>query len=230
MFFLFVTVGVISPPRIGSFEFRGTTSENPEVTMSELRQYYPLAKGNSWTYILSAPGLEKPEKTTWHVDNTFKDAKGTTVFVVFPSPAKSDDDIMNLTVDSSGIFDRVGETYLLKSPLKKGDEWDYPKDKLYFRAMELHVPCSAGNLKFSDCILVEKRETEIHLRTVIAYARGVGPVTFEVTKFNEQNSKLPESPVSILTLVSYKLSRMAANVGDGDRRDVFRCGDARNVF
>ncbi len=32
--------------------------------------YFPLAKGNSWTYSVSRPGSEKSDMVTWHVMQT----------------------------------------------------------------------------------------------------------------------------------------------------------------
>jgi hypothetical protein len=170
-------------------------------------QYYPLAAGNSWTYTIIAPSLKKPKKVIWHVDRVLTDEKTNEIYVVAPTPMETDDQTMNLTVDASGVFDRVGEFYLFKFPLNQGDRWGTPGIEEHFLVKDVHVPCAVGRFKFDDCLVIENRDTHIHMRTLTTYAKGVGPIKYEYTNYSEEDPKKSESRVSLVTLLSYRISR-----------------------
>lgn len=174
-------------------------------------RYYPLAKGNYWTYGIDAPNLQGSKKVTWQVDRVVEGRGDLKIYVVIPRPAETDDQVMNLVIRSDGVFDQAGDFYLMKFPMKMSEEWSYPAIESYYRVLNVHAPCSSGRFSFDDCLVVENRDVRAQIRTITTYAKGVGPIKYTYTKYSGLDPKSADTPISTVTLAAYKLSDMSAH-------------------
>jgi len=154
---------------------------HPQEVQKRWAEYYPLAKGNSWTY--SVTGKSKAQTVVWKVVNVQADALGP-IFVEWPSPSPSDDSGMNLQYSQEGLRELVDDFFVLKFPLNKGNSWKVDRDgqDRQFVVASEGEQCEVGKLKFTSCAVVRDDDRKAKLRIVTTYAYSVGPVRYEYYK------------------------------------------------
>jgi hypothetical protein len=137
---------------------------------SELREYYPLAVGNRWTYEMDFMGSprEQTVEITSQRGGYFQDTQNG-----------------QLAVDAYGLRDQ--KRYLLRHPLEVGKGWTNVvsvSSVERYQITGVQVPCEAPAGKFDDCVQVESRNRVNDKTTLLnemTFARGVGLVTVKVT-------------------------------------------------
>ena len=168
-------------------------------------QYYPLAKGNRWTYRVRALGKAGASTVEWRVTSKKGSQEGE-VYQVWPSPMESDDEAMVLLASTTGIEETTARLLILKSHIADGETWISAKTSWSaphkFHILSAHEPCRVGPVASDDCVRVEDEDNDLHRRTVTTYAKGVGPVRYEY--FRGASPGRP--PVQLVELISYKLS------------------------
>jgi len=174
------------------------TSSNPQEQSKRWAEYYPLAKGNSWTY--SVTGKPKARPVVWKVVNVQANESGP-IFAVWPTPSLSDDSGMNLQFSSEGLREVTDDFFVLRFPLKKGNTWSTGRGREFIVVSE-GEQCVLAKLNFPRCAIDRDDDKTARLRTVTTYAYGVGPVRYEYFKID---GSLVSVPTHKLELVSYSV-------------------------
>lgn len=173
-----------------------TTQEGPAKTAHSLKDYYPLAVGNSWTYVIKPAPPERAQATVELVseENGFyrMNVGG------------------QIAARSTSVTDGVRD--MLREPLEVGNEWvAVPEasevERYKIVSTDAVVKTPAG--RFRDCIKVEMT-TDIRSRDGQkgrlvgrwSYAPGIGPIHFvQVVELGDQ---LPKKNIEYV-LVGYKI-------------------------
>ena len=163
-------------------------------------RYYPLAVGNTWQYSVISEG--KGSKTSWRVVNKTSNAAGT-VFAVWPSPAEADDEGMQLQITPDGLLELSANFYVLRFPIKKGENWKPKEHDRQFSVLSEGDPCTVGKFAFHRCAVVQDDDKEANLRTVTTYAYDVGPVRYEYYK--RGSTRFEGGATQTLKIISYSL-------------------------
>lgn len=212
-----LTIACLAVSRVGAEQ--ASNSSPP----SAWKEYYPLAVGNSWTYSVHERGKEQPGSVKWEVTAVQSDPKtGGPVYIVIPTPREEPgEDFKALLFAEDGLKDvgvdpEVDTIYLLKFPIRKGRDWtlsspgsaQVQKPNMHWRVLSVNEPCMAGSHSFADCVVVEEIDEEeiyenVGLRTVVTYARHVGPVKYVYYRVGEEE----DLPMSSVELASYCLSQ-----------------------
>jgi hypothetical protein len=171
--------------------------------------YYPLAAGNSWQYTVHPAARGKRDsKIVWRVTKIDPANSGRVIYQVWPTPMQADDEAMQLTVSELGLEDVSSRTLVLKSTLSSGEHWlgaansRTRQSRQSFKVTSVGRLCSAGSIRFQDCVVVEELDPGTQMRTVTTYARGVGPVEYRYFRLRPNAS---EEPLQTVTLDSYKI-------------------------
>jgi hypothetical protein len=162
-----------------------------QVQDASLRQHYPLAVGNEWTYEASGLGGQKKRET-------IKIVRQEGAWFV-------DDHGGRLRIDSEGLRD--ADQYLLRPPLQTGTKWSAVKDLVVQRfeivAADASEVTPAGT--FLHCVTVRNEQPvgsqKAKFVTEWSYAPGVGLVRMR-TQVDDGDKTVPQ--VS-LALVEYRL-------------------------
>ena len=163
--------------------------------------YYPLSKGNTWEYAITNKTAEKLRQT-WKVVNLSSTSRGP-VFAVWPTPAESDDDGMQLQFTREGLKELGNDFYILRFPLLKGSSWGVDRHQRVFTVVSEGEPCAVGKYKFSECAVIQDDDREARLRTVTTYAFGAGPVRYEY--FRLKGGQADNQPTQTLEVLSYSV-------------------------
>jgi len=165
--------------------------------------YYPLAKDNTWKYTLTHEGAKKPQEfVTWKVLNLSRNSQGT-VFAVWPTPADSDDDGMQLQFTDEGLKELANDFYLLRFPLLKGSTWSADHRNRVFTVLSEGEPCTVGKREFRECAVIQDDDHEAKLRTTTTYAFGAGPVRYEYRRL--EDGKAESQATQKMEMVSYSV-------------------------
>jgi len=165
--------------------------------------YYPLAVGNRWTFKIVLADGSKSDTVTWYISRVWK-AGGKKMCAILPKPMAADDELRNYQADSSGVFDTLSESYVLKFPLKQYNQWSDSRSDSSAAVLQVNVPCESGNFKFADCLVVERDEKDRNnaaARTIAFYAKHIGPVKYVHSKFPDGTEHL----LDVLVLQSYSV-------------------------
>jgi hypothetical protein len=189
--------------------FSALFSARPAATAGS--EYYPLAKGSRWTYRVSKIGSPKWTIVTWKITQSTGDARGT-AFQVWPTPMQSDDEAMELLDTSDGVKLLNDNRFLLKNPVRPGDNWKVEYESALlgkkvshsFTVVSVAAPCRVGNFRFSDCAIIEENDEGLNLRTLTTYARGIGPVEYRYHRLDASDKN--RDPIQTVVIVSYKLA------------------------
>jgi len=199
-----ITTARYSPSDFGSLleliAFAGEPAK--EAGSDQGSEYYPLAKGNVWTYRVETGSKGGSSTVEWRVTSTEMFEEGMD-YEVWPTPSDDDDDAMLLHVSPEGIEDTDDGVLILTSPVTPSGSWtsgDTPPRT--FHILSLGQPCSAGPVGSHDCVTVEEQDGAIHLRIVTTYAKGIGPIRYEYFRQNAPGA----GAVETVELVSYHLS------------------------
>ena len=174
---------------------------------TEWKEYYPLAVGYTWRYALSSPERHQNETIVWKVVNRASNEKGE-VFAVWPTPADTDDEGMQLQVTSAGLVEVDHNFYLLQFPVTKARQWTAGASRRFYVVSE-GEPCVSGKLSFKRCAIVRDDDQELHLRTLTTYAYGIGPVKYEYFKMNSGGTE--SQPTQMLTILSYSFKQSTSD-------------------
>ena len=165
--------------------------------------YYPLAMGNSWKYsVISQRESAKTEFVTWKVINETRNASGA-VFAVWPSPLEADDEGLQLQITQEGLLELGNNFYVLRSPVKKGQEWNANSNNRTFSVIDEGGECMIGKFSFHRCAVIQDDDLEANLRTVTTYVYDVGPVSYEYYKRNGRDFE--KQPTRIVRILSYSV-------------------------
>jgi hypothetical protein len=171
--------------------------------------YYPLAKGNTWTYRVRSASGAQSSTVKWRVTSVKPSREGI-VYQVWPTRSDSDDEAMVLLTSAEGIEELSSHVFVLKSSLSSGEKWASEKTSdsppRFFEILAVHQPCRAGPISSDDCVTVEDKDETIHLRTVTTYARGIGPIRYTYFRTNAAPAS-HAIPSSTVELLSYHLVR-----------------------
>ena len=181
------------------------TFSRPQELTKRWADYYPLAKGNSWTY--SVTGKSKARTVVWKVVNVQANASGP-IFAVWPTPLPADDSGMNLQFSPEGLRELSDDFFVLRFPLKKGSTWSNEQDREFVVVSE-GQQCVVGKLNFRMCAVVRDDDKTAKLRTMTTYAYGVGPVRYEYYKL--VSGGFASEATQQLELVSYSVMPSAAD-------------------
>jgi hypothetical protein len=164
--------------------------------------YYPLAKGNSWTYQVRNASTSRVSTVEWRVTSADKTKEGI-VYQVWPTPADSDDEAMTLQVSPSGLQEVSSGVLIPKLPIAAGDSWTSadPAHHRRFKILLAGQPCHSGIIESGDCISVQDDDDRLRFRTVTTYARGIGPIRYEYFEKDGKSGR----PSQTVELLSYPL-------------------------
>jgi hypothetical protein len=202
----------LAPTCLAMWLLAPTLGSPPQRQGKSWNLYYPLAKDNTWRYTLIHKNANKPQEfVTWRVLNSSSNSQGT-VFAVWPIPAESDDEGMQLQFTHEGLKEVGNDFYVLRFPLNKGANWSSNSHGRVFTVLSEGEPCAVGTHKFSECTVIQDDDHGAKLRTLTTYAFGVGPVryeyhglegggaenqatqTMEIVSYSIKPSSLPKSP------------------------------------
>jgi hypothetical protein len=165
--------------------------------------YYPLSKDNTWRYIVAKKTAEKPRQfVSWRVLNLSRNSEGP-VFAVWPTPAESDDDGMQLQFTDEGLKELGNDFYVLRFPLVRGSKWSVDRQERVFTVLSEGEPCAVGKYKFSECAVIQDDDREAKLRTLTTYAFGVGPVRYEYRRLD--GGEAETQATQTMEIVSYSV-------------------------
>ncbi|HYH97562.1 hypothetical protein [Hyalangium sp.] len=172
----------------------GCASSKPAVDetprdSARLGDYYPLAVGNSWSYLVNGRGDKRVDvQILKEEDGFFHDSQGG-----------------QLMVDSFGIRDQ--KRYLLRGPVEPGRTWTNVvsvSSTERYQILQAGVSCESRAGVFQDCVQVEGRnrvDAETTLINTFTFAPGVGLVRIQVEA--ERNGQ--RIPQTWLELTSYQV-------------------------
>ncbi len=143
--------------------------------------YYPLAVGNHWTYVVNFLGdrRERRVEIIAHRDGYYLDNEGG-----------------QLTVDGLGVRDQ--KRYLLREPMQVGASWTNvvsASSVEHYRISEFGHPCQVPAGTFENCVRVESRNRMDEQRTLmneLTFAPSVGIVRIELT-LESGGKRVPQS-------------------------------------
>jgi len=168
------------------------------------RSYYPLAKGNVWTYeVVGSDAKTNSTTVDWKVANRSTNPHGV-IFTVWQKPLGLDATSAQLQPTPDGLHELIGDFFPLRFPLHKGRTWTTRGRSRAFTVVSEGEPCSVGKLAFQSCAVVRDEDNDARLRTVTTYALGVGPVRYE---YYDLGYGSDSSPAAILNLVVYSLEQ-----------------------
>jgi len=168
-------------------------------------RYYPLSVGAVWTYKVQQyePKVRR-SSVQWKVTASTLQG-GRNVYQVWPSPAQSDDEAMQLVITLGGVLELTDDVIVLRFPIRAGESWseDVPGSKVVrrFLVRSANQPCLSENRKVSSCVVIEETNSSTGVRTLTTYGRDIGPVKYEY--FRQMSGK--ESLVQRATLSQYKV-------------------------
>jgi hypothetical protein len=168
---------------------------------SELSQYYPLSKGNSWKYQVSTGSKSERKTVEWRVTSADNTKEGT-IYQVWPFPSDSDDGAMSLRMSAQGLEDS-SSVIIPKTPIFAGKRWQTAESGHHrtFRVLSVGHPCQAGQITSDDCLSIEDEDDALRFRTVTTYAKGIGPVRYVYYLKNGPSKQ----PIQTVELLSYHL-------------------------
>ena len=153
-------------------------------------RYYPLAVGNSWTYLVRGTGKQE-----------------TVSIVGRDGPWFLDDHRGRLRYESDGVRDAVRD--LLRTPLSAGAKWSAVENLVVQRfevvSMDASAVTQAGT--FTRCAVVRNEQPlgkSGKFVTEWTYAKGVGLVQLVTSTVD---AKGHEQEQTRLQLVAYRLAR-----------------------
>jgi len=168
---------------------RVEVEDTPPAPVGSVADYYPLAVGNRWTYLVNGrPDKPVEVKIVKEDGGFFLDSQGG-----------------QLTVDSFGIRDQ--KRYLLRAPLETGRTWTNVvsvSSTEHYRIVRASGPCEAPAGSFEGCVLVEARnrvDAETTLINTFTFAPRVGLVRIQVDA--ERGGR--RIPQTWLELTSYQV-------------------------
>jgi hypothetical protein len=155
----------------------------------KLSDYYPLAVGNTWSYVVDGRSDKRVDvKILKEEDGFFHDSQGG-----------------QLMVDSFGIRDQ--KRYLLRGPVEPGRTWTNVvsvSSTERYQILQAGVPCEAPAGMFRDCVQVEARnrvDADTTLVNTFTFAPGVGLVRIQV-EAEREGRRIPQTG---LELTSYQV-------------------------
>jgi hypothetical protein len=135
---------------------------------AQLRDFYPLAVGNTWSYRVNGRGDKTVDvKILKEEEGFFHDNQGG-----------------QLMADSFGIRDQ--KRYLLRGPVEPGRTWTNVvsvSSTERYEILQAGVTCEAPAGVFKDCVQVEGRnrvDADTTLINTFTFAPGVGLVRIQV--------------------------------------------------
>jgi hypothetical protein len=162
----------------------------PNAGGEDAKVYYPLAVGNSWTYVLR--GAERQE---------------TIQIVGRDGPWFIDDHRGRLRYESDGVRD--ADRYLLRTPLAVGSKWTAVENLVVQRfevvGMDASAVTRAGT--FTHCAVVRNEQPlgkKGKFVTEWTYARGVGMVQLVTSTVDAQGKQQEQTR---LQLVAYRVGQ-----------------------
>lgn len=155
----------------------------------QLADYYPLAVGNTWSYVVDGRSDKRVDvKILKEEDGFFHDSQGG-----------------QLMVDSFGIRDQ--KRYLLRGPVEPGRTWTNVvsvSSTERYQILQAGVSCEAPAGVFRDCVQVEARnrvDADTTLVNTFTFAPGVGLVRIQV-EAERGGRRIPQT---WLELTSYQV-------------------------
>jgi hypothetical protein len=146
----------------------------------KVSDYYPLAVGNRWTYVVNGRAEKRVEvKILKEEGGFFHDSQGG-----------------QLTVDSFGIRDQ--KRYLLRSPVETGRTWTNVvsvSSTERYQILQAGSSCESPAGVFQDCVQVEGRnrvDAETTLVNTFTFAAGVGLVRIQVDA-EQKGRRIPQT-------------------------------------
>lgn len=187
-----VGLGVVAAALVFSACAKRVEAEGALAAPQSVAEYYPLAVGNRWTYLVNGRA-EKPVdvEILKEEDGYFHDSQGG-----------------QLRVDGFGIRDP--KRYLLRGPLEVGQSWTNVvsvSSTERYQIIQAGVPCEVPAGSFQNCVRVEARNRVDQGTTLVGswtYAPGVGLVRLEMTA--ERNGQ--RIPQTFLELKSYRVRKL----------------------
>lgn len=174
---------------VGSGCAKNIEVEDKPRAPTQLTEYYPLAVGNTWHYLVNSRADKPVEVTILKEEGGFfHDSQGG-----------------QLMADSFGIRDQ--KRYLLRGPLEAGKSWTNVvsvSSTERYQILQVGVPCEAPAGTFQDCVQVEGRnrvDTDTTLVNTFTFAPGVGLVRIQVDAERE-GRRIPQT---WLELTSFKV-------------------------
>jgi len=193
----------------------GNSQEPPSRSWSG---YYPLSRDNIWKYVLTSKTAKNPPQfVTWRVLNLSSNSKGP-VFAVWPTPAESDDDGMQLQFTHEGLKELGNDFYVLRFPLTKGSTWSVEHHERVFTVLREGEPCAVGKFNFSECLVIQDEDREARLRTITTYAFGTGPVRYEYCRLDGAQAESQATQTMEIVSYSVKPSRHSKTQVGSPRR------------
>ena len=163
--------------------------DTPQPAVGSIADYYPLAVGNRWTYLVNGRADKQVEVKILKEDGGFfLDSQGG-----------------QLTADSFGIRDQ--KRYLLRSPLEPGKTWTNVvsvSSTEHYRILRASGPCEAPAGVFQGCVQVEARnrvDADTTLVNTFTFAPRVGLVRIQV-EAERGGRRIPQT---WLELTSYQV-------------------------
>jgi hypothetical protein len=155
----------------------------------QVADYYPLAVGNRWTYVVNGRAEKLVEvRILKEEGGFFHDSQGG-----------------QLAVDGFGIRDQ--KRYLLRAPLETGRTWTNVvsvSSTERYQILRTGAPCESPAGVFKDCVQVEGRnrvDSDTTLVNTFTFAPGVGLVRIQVEA--EQGGR--RIPQTWLELASFQV-------------------------
>jgi len=155
----------------------------------KLSDYYPLAVGNTWSYVVDGRSDKRVDvKILKEEDGFFHDSQGG-----------------QLMVDSFGIRDQ--KRYLLRGPVEPGRTWTNVvsvSSTERYQILQAGIPCEAPAGRFESCVQVEGRnrvDADTTLVNTFTFAPGVGLVRIQV-EAEREGRRIPQT---WLELTSYQV-------------------------
>jgi hypothetical protein len=168
---------------------RVEVEDTPPPSAGSVSDYYPLAVGNRWTYVVNGRADKLVEvKIVKEEGGFFLDSQGG-----------------QLTVDSFGIRDQ--KRYLLRTPLETGRTWSNVvsvSSTERYQILRADGPCESPAGVFQGCVQVEGRnrvDADTTLVNTFTFAPRVGLVRIQVEA--EQGGR--RIPQTRLELTSYQV-------------------------
>jgi hypothetical protein len=156
---------------------------------ARLGDYYPLAVGNTWSYVVNGRSEKRVDvKILKEEDGFFHDSQGG-----------------QLMVDSFGIRDQ--KRYLLRGPVEPGRTWTNVvsvSSTERYEILQAGVTCESRAGVFQDCVQVEGRnrvDADTTLINTFTFAPGVGLVRIQV-EAERAGRRIPQT---WLELTSYQV-------------------------
>lgn len=143
------------------------TAPRPAETRAPLdvRELYPLAEGNAWSYDVDT-GNGSTTLATTRVDRRSADV----------ATVKTGEATTRYHLSAEGIRVETEDAWLLRTPLQEGASWPARGGRIAeLVAIDTEADTPAG--RFERCVQVVERGGRLRLEVRTVYCAGVGPVS-----------------------------------------------------